>query len=104
VGEGDGCDRDSACRAPACGSDAATRNPARFRAASMRSSLVGCDVCFDDFDVVALPCQGTFLSPPFGGSWCATRVTQGLLRVALGYILPLLRGSQLPKCVALCGS
>jgi len=28
-------------------------------------------------------------------------MTQGLLRVALGYILPPLRGSQVPKCIAL---
>jgi len=44
-----------------------------------------------------------FCRPRSGARGSGSRLTQGLLRVALGYILPPLRGSQLPKCVALCG-
>jgi len=44
-----------------------------------------------------------FCRPRSGARGSGRRLTQGLLRVALGYILPPLRGSQLPKCVALCG-
>jgi len=49
------------------------------------------------FKSVEIQCQ-KWVSVPY-----LRRLTQGLLRVAQGYILPPLRGSEVAKCVALCG-